>query len=118
MRNGKATGSCELSRWLARDKGRRCDSLRGGRMEICCNLNTVHILLISFCVFVCIVLYIDDHSFQGQVVLGNQSSFEKLCRVAYNRGSLLRQIRAKRFYVIKGSNVECIKLRADFVAAY
>jgi hypothetical protein len=86
----KASGSYEYSQWVARDEGRGCGSSRGGIMEIGCNLNTVHILVILFCVFVCIVLYIDDQSFQGQTVLCNQSSFVKLCRLAYNHGCLLR----------------------------
>lgn len=54
-----------------------------------CNLNTMQVLLVLFCVFVHTVLYIDDQSFQGQVVLCNQSSFVKFGRLAYNRGCLL-----------------------------
>lgn len=85
----KAIGSYDHSQWGGGGDERGGSDLRGGRMEIGCNLNIVR-LFILFHVFVCVVSYIDNQSFQGQTVSCNQSSFLRLGLHAYNRGCLPR----------------------------
>jgi hypothetical protein len=74
-----------------RGEGGGGSSLRGGRMAIGCNLNITS-LFILFCVFVCVVLCIDNQRFQGQTVSSNQSSFvsQSTCLC----GCLVQRLRA------------------------